>query len=370
VSPGQDIVLSNHEVEANHHFCNKLWHMSRLIMLLFKSLSGPQQDEVKGGWEQIDEYESQLGYPERGFLSLLHKLISDTTDRLHKLQIGVGRDIFVFSYDIFAGLYLELSKFKFNENPGADYLVNVMKVVMYGMDRLMRILHPYMPHITEVIHQSLPIPRHFPLINDKWPSVSVSGEDGFKHDEDAVKRLLTLKNLLGHIRGLRAIHQVKNSKLFTQIQVEAATEQICADLRQEQQFIEKMCGIEKDDLRFHIPRHNLAKSQLDRNNSNSMEADRYKYNGTAGSVMSSVLDGHGGLRVSIPKDQLQNSEMQKKRLSKQRQALEKQIQVLERKLSSLDFTEKAPPMKVEEAREKHARKSAEIAEVVRALASL
>ena len=183
-SPGNDMRFYVERCEAMRNFANKLWNASRYVLM---NLS---EDAVN----ELPEL-SKLEIADKWVLSKLNTLIAEVTENMEKYELGVAiQKIYDFIWDTYCDWYIELTKARlYAEEP--ERKQTALQVLVYVLDQILRLLHPFMPFITEEIWQSIPHEGEA-LIIAQWPQYR---EDlAFKTEEDH------MESVMGAIRAIRA----------------------------------------------------------------------------------------------------------------------------------------------------------------------
>ena len=191
-SPGNDMRFYVEKCEAMRNFANKIWNASRFVMmnLTIDKVCLPEKLEREDKW----------------ILSKLNTLIREVTDNMDAFELGVASaKIYDFIWDTYCDWYIELTKSRLN---GEDHEARLAaeNVLCYVLLRLLELLHPFMPFITEEIWQALPHEGDF-LICAKWPEYSESL--CFPEDEIAME---AVKDAISAVRGRRAEMNVPPGK--------------------------------------------------------------------------------------------------------------------------------------------------------------
>ncbi len=143
-SPGNDMRFSDEKIEAARNFANKLWNAARFVMM--------HLDIEK---VELPE-ESELAIQDKWILQKLNELIKSVRSSLDSYEIGIAlSEIYDFVWDIFCDWYIELSKTTLSEKGTKANLVS-QNVITYVLENILKLLHPFMPFITEEIYLSLP----------------------------------------------------------------------------------------------------------------------------------------------------------------------------------------------------------------------
>ena len=156
-SPGNDTRFFTEKCEAMRNFANKLWNASRYVLM---NLDKDAVNELPAA--------EKLEIPDKWVLSKLNTLIAEVTENLEKYELGVAvQKVYDFIWDTYCDWYIELTKARLYSED-ADRKQTALQVLVYVLDQLLRLLHPFMPFITEEIWQNLP--HEGPaLIAAQWP---------------------------------------------------------------------------------------------------------------------------------------------------------------------------------------------------------
>ena len=194
-SPGNDMRFFVERCEAMRNFANKLWNASRYVLM--------NLDENAVNALPAEEL---LTTADKWVLSKLNALIADVTENLEKYELGVAvQKVYDFLWDTYCDWYIELTKARlYSEDPTQKQ--TALQVLVYVLDQTLRLMHPFMPFITEEIWQSLP--HEGPaLIVAKWPEYTQTLN--FKAEEDLMESVM---NAIRAIRNRRAEMNVPPSK--------------------------------------------------------------------------------------------------------------------------------------------------------------
>ena len=173
-TPGNDSRFYMEKVEANRNFCNKLWNASRFVFMNV-------EDNVK----DIDEVELQI--EDKWIISSLNNVIDEVSTNLNKYEIGIAAEkIYDFTWNVFCDWYIELVKPRLYGDD-AKLKESAISVLIYTLTNVIKLLHPFMPYITEEIYSYLPIKNDM-LINETWPKYSES--KSFKKEEEIIDKLV------------------------------------------------------------------------------------------------------------------------------------------------------------------------------------
>lgn len=227
-TPGNDLNLDTERVEANWRFVNKIWQMGNFIN---SNLDG----ELPSGLPAA----SELDLPSRWIVSRLMRLIGNVQYLFDIYQYGeAGRQIMDFMWGEFADWYIEMSKHPLYE--GDDKAkTQTRRVLVYVLDTCLRLLHPFMPFVTEDLWQHLPH-QGKALIIAKWPQV-----DSEYLDEEAETRMNTLMDLVRGIRNARTEYEVDPAR---RIQAQASPGSYRDSLQQYGYIFARLCNVSQLDL--------------------------------------------------------------------------------------------------------------------------
>ncbi len=184
-SPGNDMRFSDEKIEAARNFANKLWNASRFVRMNLTI------DEIR-----LPNVE-KLSAEDKWVLDEYNRLCATVTSSLDKYEVGVAlASIYDFTWDIFCDWYIELTKARLNEKDTEGNLV-AQNVLAYVLTGTLKLLHPFMPFITEEIYQSLPHDCESIMISD-YPKFDESLV--FTNDSESMTRVI---NAIKAIRARR-----------------------------------------------------------------------------------------------------------------------------------------------------------------------
>ena len=194
-SPGNDMRFYVERCEAMRNFANKLWNASRYVLM---NLGEDAKNELPG----LDELE----IADKWVLSKLNTLIAEVTENLEKYELGVAiQKVYDFIWDTYCDWYIELTKARLYSED-AQRKQTALSVLVYVLDQTLRLLHPFMPFITEEIWQSLPHEGEA-LIVAQWPQYREVL--AFKAEESHMESVM---NAIRAIRNRRSEMNVPPSK--------------------------------------------------------------------------------------------------------------------------------------------------------------
>ena len=196
-SPGNDMRFYVEKCEAMRNFANKIWNASRYVLMNL-SIEENKLPDV-----------SKLEIEDRWILSKLNTLIKEVTANLDSFELGVASSkVYDFIWDSYCDWYIELTKARlYADNEESKQVAQ--QVLVYVLDQFLRLLHPFMPFITEEIWQAIPHDGDF-LIKAQWPEYRE--QFNFAQEEAAME---TVMNAIRAVRNRRAEMNVPPSKKST-----------------------------------------------------------------------------------------------------------------------------------------------------------
>ena len=193
-SPGNDMRFYVERCEAMRNFANKLWNASRYVLM--------NLDLEENTLPALAELETA----DKWILSKLNTLITDVTENMDKYEMGIAvQKIYDFIWDSYCDWYIELTKSRLYGEDEQSKL-SAQKVLLYVLDQILRLMHPFMPFITEEIWQAIPHQGEA-LIVAQWPKYRQ--ELSFKAEESAMESIM---NAIRAVRNRRAEMNVPPSK--------------------------------------------------------------------------------------------------------------------------------------------------------------
>lgn len=189
-APGLDLRFDEEKILASWNFINKLWNISRYVMM--------NLDETKLTGIKIEE----LSIPSKWILTKLNELIKDVDTNYDKFEFGeVARSLYNFIWNDFASWYVELTKVDLVAKN--EYCESTMNVLLYVLTAVIKLIHPFIPFVTEEIYQSLPIKDSESITISSWPKFNEAYN--FKDEEkvmnlgcDVIMSVRTIRTDLNH----------------------------------------------------------------------------------------------------------------------------------------------------------------------------
>ena len=301
-SPGNDMRFYVEKCEAMRNFANKIWNASRYVLMNLTV-------EETGLPDAAD-----LEIEDKWVLSKLNTLIKEVTENMDAYELGVASaKVYDFIWDTYCDWYIELTKARlYGENEKSK--LAAQKVLVYVLDQFLRLLHPFMPFITEEIWQAIPHEGKFLMLAD-WPKYDESLNFGAE-----AAHMESVMNAIRSIRNRRAEMNVPPSKKSTLYVVSDKGE----IFRQGEGFICRLAYADKVII---------------------CETDPEGHENMVCVVTNDA-------KLYIPLEELIDFEKELARLEKEKANCLKQIAMFEDKLSNEAFVSRAPEKVVAEQREK------------------
>ncbi len=300
-SPGNDMRFYIERVEASRNFANKIWNASRFVLM---NLS---VDKCV-----LPELE-KLTIADKWILSAYNDLVKEVTDNLEKYELGIAvSKLYDFIWDDFCDWYIELVKPRFLNREEDN--ITAQQVLVYVLSNTLKLLHPFMPFITEEIWQALPhegksiMISEFPTYNSDFKDEEAENEMGM---------------IMGAIKGVRNIRNEMNVPPSKKAALYIVTDR--------PEIFGK--GVEYFKKLAFASDVNIC-------------ADK---SAAPLNIVSVVVPG---AEILLPVDELVDKEKELARLGKEQRRLESEIKRARGKLNNKGFTEKAPAKVVEEERKK------------------
>ncbi len=314
-SPGNDMRFSDEKVNASRNFANKLWNASRFILM---NLS----DEV-----DVVKLPDTLTVEDKWVLSKYNTLVKDVTENLEKFELGMAvQKLYDFIWDIFCDWYIELCKSRLQAG-GASSL-GAQQVLVYVMEGTLKLLHPFMPFITEEIWQALPHEGESIMVS-AWPVYTPSL--AFAKEEADFEKVM---DAIRAVRNRRAEMNVPPSRK-AQLCIATGEPEV---FEQGRPFLQRLASASEVTV-----------------------ADSFTMEGAVQVITNAA-------RIFIPMDELVDKEKEIARLNKEKEKVEKEIGALSKKLDNPGFVSKAPAAVVEGERAKLQQQKERLARIEESIA--
>ena len=222
-APGNDMRFYYEKVEANRNFANKVWNAARFIMM---NMEQTEEKTGKRGWEvSYEEIKDSLYRVDKWILSKLNTLIKDVTDNMDSFELGIAvQKVYDFIWDEFCDWYIEMVKPRlYSTEPGEEAAKNAALWTLKNVliDAL-KLLHPYMPFITEEIFCTIQSEEESIMIS-KWPEYTEerayeAGEKAIELIKDAVRGIRNVKTQMNVAPSRKAaVYVVSDSEEVQQV---------------------------------------------------------------------------------------------------------------------------------------------------------
>lgn len=322
-APGNDMRFYWERVEASRNFANKVWNASRFIMMNL-----PENDISSIPADNLTDADKWI-------LSKVNTLVKEVTENMEKYELGIAADkLYSFIWEEFCDWYIEMVKPRLynNEDTTRQAALSTLQTVLITS---LKLLHPYMPFVTEEIFCTLQNKEESIMISD-WPEYSESLV--FKKEEQAVE---TIKEAVRGIRNIRAEMNVapsKKAKIFV---------------------VSK-----QQDIRTIFENGTVFFATLGYGSSVVIQEDKEGIDEDAVSVM--IPNAF----IYMPFSELVDIEKEIERLQKEKEKLQKEIARVNNMLGNPNFVNKAPEKKINEEKEKQVKYMQMMTQVEERLAHL
>lgn len=321
-TPGNDMRFYWERVEGTRNFANKIWNASRFALM---NMEGYDKDAELAPYTLADKW----------ILSRLQDTVKDVTGLLERFELGeAGRAIYDFIWSEVCDWYIEIAKPRLYNKEAAAERATAQHVLATVLVSAMKLLHPYMPFITEEIYQCLPHEAESIMIS-KWPVADES-----LVDPEAERGMNAIMDSIKAIRNMRAEVNANPGKKIPAIML------VSEDLREvvahNDSYIKLLGGIDNLELR-------------------PLNGEKPE------NAMAAVVTG---IEVYLPLAGLIDVEKETQRLSKELAAMEKDLQRAGGKLNNAGFLAKAPEDVIAKERAKYEEVSGKIEAVKKRMAYL
>lgn len=321
-TPGNDMRFYWERVEGTRNFANKIWNASRFALM---NMEGYDKDAELAPYTLADKW----------ILSRLQDTVKDVTGLLERFELGeAGRAIYDFIWSEVCDWYIEIAKPRLYNKEAAAERATAQHVLATVLLSAMKLLHPYMPFITEEIYQCLPHEAESIMIS-KWPVADES-----LVDPEAERGMNAIMDSIKAIRNMRAEVNANPGKKIPAIML------VSEDLREvvahNDSYIKLLGGIDNLELR-------------------PLNGEKPE------NAMAAVVTG---IEVYLPLAGLIDVEKETQRLSKELAAMEKDLQRAGGKLNNAGFLAKAPEDVIAKERAKYEELSGKIEAVKKRMAYL
>ena len=322
-SPGNDMRFYYERVEASRNFANKIWNASRFIMM------NMPEEGLKAPCDLKD-----LQDEDRWILSKANRLAKEVTDNLDKYEIGIAADkLYEFIWEEFCDWYIEMVKPRLyaDDSTKEAALYTLQKVLVMSL----KLLHPYMPFVTEAIYQAL---RPAVLFEAPEESIMISAWPEYSQELDFAEAEESIELMKQAVRGIRNVRSEMNVPPSRKVPVYVVSSR--AEVRE---IFEKG--------RLFFASLGKASEVFIQENHDGIGED-------AVSVHLAEAD------VFIPLEELVDKEKELQRLENERKRLEEELKRSAGMLNNPNFVNKAPEAKIAQEKEKQAKYQAQMEKVL------
>ena len=316
-SPGNDMRFSDEKVGASRNFANKLWNASRFILMNI----GDEDIKCK--------LPANLALEDKWVISLYNDLVKEVTDNLEKFELGMAvAKLYDFIWDVFCDWYIEIAKIRLQK--GGSEAKDAKQVLVWVMSNTLKLLHPFMPFITEEIWQTLPHDGESIMIS-AWPEYDPA--HSFEAEEAEMERIMTAVRAIRNRRAEMNVPPSRKAKVYIATAYKPAFEHGSV-------FMQRLASASEVEV-----------------------ADSFELDGAVCIVTADA-------KIYIPMGELVDLAAEKARLNKELAAVEKDLAFVNGKLSNENFVAKAPAAVVEAQREQKTRYEEKIAMLKESIAKL
>ena len=320
-TPGNDTRFSEEKIRPSRNFANKLWNAARFVMM---NLPGDFAPGLPGA--------DQLDLSDKWVLSTLNHLAAAVTEHLEKFELGLAaQKVQDFIWEVYCDWYIEIAKVRLNAADPAEADA-ARKVLVYVLCQALKLLHPFMPFITEEIYRALPGAGGSIMV-EQWPVFCK--ELDFAADEADFEMLMDYIKAVRNLRAEMGVHPAKRTSMIIETAETAA---------------------------FGRGGEYLAKFAF----ATDVTLTETYEGPTAGMAQAITHNARG----FIPMMELIDREKELARLGKEKAGAEKEIAQFSRQLENEGFVSKAPAQVVEEIRQKLARAKEKLARVEQSIQGL
>ncbi|MBN2355246.1 valine--tRNA ligase [candidate division KSB1 bacterium] len=310
---GGDIRFDHKLVEMGQKFSNKLWNAARFVLMnldAHETLLTP--DKIS---------DDQLELADRWILSRLNHTVADLTRSLQDYRLNdATHAVYDFIWGEYCDWYLELVKKRLYDEAQPEQRRIARSMIAYLLENIVRMLHPFMPFITEEIWHALPqeIQQEGPvrsIMLQRYPQV-----DKKRIDRAVESQMLLMQNLIGAVRNIRGEMNIPPMK-EAEVILNTPDRELLAILQQYAGYVEKLGRISR--IQYNQPRPGVAASAVVQ-----------------------------GIEIFMPLDHLIDVDVEKMRLQKEIARIEEQLVALNNKLLNRDFITRAPKEVIEKEEKK------------------
>ena len=316
-SPGNDMRFTDEKLESSRNFANKIWNAARFIHMNI--------DEH----DVINELPKELTLEDKWIVSSFNTIAKDVTENIEKFELGIAvQKLYDFIWDQFCDWYIELAKTRLQAQD--ETAQNARQVLVWVMTNTLKLMHPFMPYITEEIWQTLPHDGDAIVVSE-YPKYN-----GTNHYPQAEEEMHRIMDAIRAIRNRRSEMNVPPSRK-ARVYIASNFAQTFSD---GQAFICRLAYASEVEV------------------------------GASFELPDAVTIVTADAKIYIPMDELVDKEAERVRLTKELESAQKQLDQCNGKLNNAGFTNKAPANVVEGVRQNAAKLQEKITMIESTLAKL
>ena len=317
-SPGNDMRFMPEKIEASRNFANKLWNANRFILMNL-------DDD-----EPAPHIPENLATEDKWILSRFNSLVKAVQNSLENYELGIAvQNLYDFIWDVFCDWYIEIAKIRLNGD-NEEGKKTAKAVLVYVMSNTLKLLHPFMPFITEEIWLALPHEGESIMISE-WCKYDEALN--FPVEEEAMERVMAAIKAVRNRRAEMNVPPSKKAKLYI------ATKYV-DEFKNGSVFMNRLAYASEIEI-----------------------GDSFEIEGSVCVITESA-------KIFIPLNELVDFEAERARLQKELDAAKKDLRFVENKLNNPGFVAKAPEKVIAQEREKQAKYQAKIAMLEESLEKL
>ena len=297
-SPGNDMRFTEEKLESSRNFANKIWNAARFIHMNID------------GFDVKNELPESLTLEDQWIVSALNTVTKEVTENLEKYELGIAvQKLYDFIWDQFCDWYIELAKTRLMAKDETS--VGARQVLVWTFTSILKLMHPFMPYITEEIWQTMPhegealMAADYLIYNEKY---------AYPQAEAEMHRIMETIRAIRNRRAEMNVPPSRRAKVYVASSFEET-------FRKGAQFVARLAYASEVEV------------------------------GEAFSIPGAVTIVTADAKVYIPMDELVDKEAELKRLNKELETAQKQLDQVNAKLNNPGFTGKAPANVVEGARQ-------------------
>lgn len=320
ITPGNDMRFKTDKLESSRNFANKLWNASRFVIMNLQDENGNFKPIADGNSEAV---QLALKDEDKWILSKVNSAVKDVTANMDKFELSLAaQKVYELIWNEYCDWYIELVKARLYGNDEEDKKI-ARYVLVRGLKDMLKLLHPFMPFITEEIWGFIPKSEAAAdnkegfLMKESWPVY-----DEKNNFDEEVKKLEMAMEAIRNIRNIRAEAEAAPSKKLSAVILSSGKE--LDDIKAGERFIKSLANI--TEISFISDKSQVPEE-----------------------VMSAVMDN---VEIYIPLDDLLDYKAEYERLQKEKDRLTNEVKRVKGKLANDGFVSKAPEKIILEEKEK------------------